>query len=111
MIFNLFAFGSFVAITSLIWRSFLNDFPSLREGLRKRLHFLIRKPLFCGFCFTSWVAFFTAIIFQPFPQINFFITWFTIDAVALLIRSALIALEELICWETHKLNGRPDDVH
>jgi hypothetical protein len=111
MIFNLFTLGSFTAITSLIWRSFLNDFPLLREDLRKRLPFLIRKPLFCGFCFTSWIAFFTAIIFQPFPELNFFIVWFAIDAVALLIRSVLIALEEFICWETHKLNGHVDDIH
>jgi hypothetical protein len=111
MYFNLFIFGSFVAIASLIWRSFLNDFPIFRERLRNRLLFLIRKPLFCGFCFTSWTAFFTAIFFRPFPELNFFVGWFAIDTIALLIRSILIVLEEFICWETHTLNGRPNDVH
>jgi hypothetical protein len=111
MIFILFSYGAFIAMISLIWKETLNTFPALKSAIRRRLNVIARKPLFCGFCFTSWVALFVLIIFNPMPGVNFLVAWMTLAAVALLIRSAIIALEELVHWEVHILNGQPDDLH
>lgn len=96
---------------SLIWKEILNTFPALKNGIRKRLGIIARKPLFCGFCFTSWTALFVLIIFNPLSEVNFLVAWMTLAAGALLIRSAIIALEELAHWEVHTLNNQPDELH
>lgn len=108
---TLFAISSLVAFISLIWKETVNTFPVIKHTIKKYLSVLARKPLFCGFCFTSWIAFFTTIVVYHALRQNFFTTWAMLAISALIIRSVIIALEELVHWEVHTLNGQPDDIH
>lgn len=115
MFFNLFIISCLVAFISLIWKETLNTFPALKNMIRKHLSVIARKPLFCGFCFTSWLALlvliFVRIFLSLFLDINFFLAWATIALTAIFIRSVIIALEELVHWQVHTLNGQVDDLH
>ena len=106
-----FIVGMSVAFLSLVWKETVNTFPSLRAFIRRHLSVLARKPLFCGFCATSWIAFFaTLAIGRAATLIDFFLTWFGIAVIALVIRHVIILLEEATHWAVHTLNGQPDDI-
>jgi hypothetical protein len=111
MFFTIFCFGAFAAFISLLEKEFLNDFPVIRNGMRRHLPFIIRQPFLCGFCFTSWIALGTTIVAWQFLTVPFLVAWASIAITALILRSIIIAFQELICWATHTLNKRPDDVH
>lgn len=127
MILTLFITSSLVAGVALIWKDFLNDSKEVRAWITKNFPYLIRKPLFCGFCFTCWTAFLAALIIDPIPGwhitmttavvpwfaglLRFLSVWMTVALLAVTIRAIVIAFEELLHYIVHTLNGRPGDLH
>lgn len=54
-----------IAGVSLLWRTYRYDDENPLNKYLDRLPYLPRKSITCGICFTFWVAFLFAIIFEP----------------------------------------------
>lgn len=114
---------SAVAIASLVWWVFLDDYPAIHARVKNLP--LIGKPLDCSFCFPMWLTFVAMFFFQPlaipvatlFPMGGiigvfgrFALEWFAVGAGVLFVRHTIFAIREIgaVFNHRHRKNHEKD---
>jgi len=98
-----------VTAVTILWRTFLLDYPNIEAHLQKHWS-LLGKALTCGICFPVWFSLIGVLLFNPFPGyvvpttfvlspplpsvLTFFVLWFALGFAVLVERFILISIIE-----------------
>ena len=100
---------------TVLWRNWLNDHPSWKEGL-KRLR-SVGHAMLCGSCFTYWVALAYVVLFDPlrlfvpiervglsswlYTLIHFLMSWMVVSWASLVARFGYVLIQEAVGYAMH----------
>lgn len=112
---------------ALIWRDLLLDFPKLKSFVKDRIPFPFSKALWCGSCFTYWLSLFFVLAADPLAgwtppfvaalsgplasAARLVVVWMAFGTVAVTMRFAAVAVQELVAYQTHVLNPKEPHAH
>ncbi len=121
MTFQLFVVSLLVAGIATGWRNLLSDIPTL-SNIVKKLPYLLRKPVQCGFCFTFWLALAAVLTIDVLPGFSLVLNfdapvvfasglevlarWMAVGMLSVIIRFGYVALQELVHYQVHEVRGK-----
>lgn len=109
--------GMSVAGATVLWRNWLEDHKGLKSWIMNSLGGF-HKALTCGSCFTYWLALIATLAIRPLETwqplsfamsftwlANVAVHWMTLAWLAVFLRFAYVALQELVNYQVHTLRN------